>query len=258
MMEKWLNLPEDVSSHGAGIDELVVWLHWLMLVLFVGWGLFYIISLIKFRAGKNPKADYRGVKNHYSSYIEVAVAILEVILLVGFSIPIWANAVDNFPEEKEAVVVKVLAEQFAWNFHYAGTDGKFGKTDTKFMDSATNPLGLDPNDEAAKDDLHTINKMYVPKDKFVIAKIASKDVIHSFGVLNLRVKQDAIPGMEIPLWFKATKEGNFEIACSQLCGLGHYRMRAEVVVKSEQGYNDWFTEESKAKSEEGSADSFWD
>lgn len=257
-MEKYLGLPENVSAHGTNVDSLISWVHWLMLILFVGWGIFYVVSLIKFRAGKNPKADYTGVKSHFSSYLEVAVAVVEAILLVGFSIPIWANVVVSFPPEKESLVVRVVAEQFAWNFHYAGADGVFGKVNPKFVDATTNPLGLDPQDPFAKDDLHAINKLHVPKDKPVIVHINSKDVIHSFGVPRLRVKQDAIPGMEVPVWFKALKEGAFEIACSQLCGLGHYRMRGEVVVHSEEEFAQWFAKESEARQSSGPSDGFWD
>lgn len=254
-MIELLGMQPNASAHGPAIDNLLVWLHWLMLILFVGWGLFYIITLIKFRAGANPKADYHGVKSHASSYLEATVAIVEVILLVGFSIPIWADVVENFPEEKDAIVVKVVAEQFAWNFHYAGPDGKFGKVDAKFVDSTTNPLGLDPEDQDGKDDIHSINQMVIPSHKPIIAKITSKDVIHSFGVPHLRVKQDAIPGMETPIWFEGIREGQFEIACSQLCGLGHYSMRGFVQLKKKADFDKWMAEQSQP---EESGDAFWD
>lgn len=203
-MEQFLNLPPDGSAHGPQIDHLIVLLHWLMVVLFVGWSIFYIYTLIRFRAKKNPKANYHGVKNHFSSYLEVAVLIAEVILLVGFSIPIWSERVDAFPNEKDAVVVRVVAEQFAWNIHYPGRDGVFGKTSVTLVD-AENPLGLDRNDPNAKDDITTINQLNLPVNKPVIFHISSKDVIHSFGIPPYRVKQDAVPGLSIPLWFVPTK-----------------------------------------------------
>jgi len=237
---------------------LIVWVHWLMLVLFVGWGLFYIVAIIKFRAGKNPKADHKGVQNHYSTYTEIVVGAIEALLLIGFAIPLWANAVDDFPEEKDSLVVRVVAEQFAWNFHYAGPDGKFGKVNYKFIHTVDNPLGLDPKDPNGKDDIHTINQFYLPIKKPVIIKISSKDVIHSFGVPALRLKQDAIPGMEIPIWFMAEKTGEVEIACSQLCGNSHYSMKGYVQMKTQAEFDAWMAEQVKSKEKESSGDEFWD
>lgn len=257
-MEGLLGLPTDYSYHGAAINSLLSWVHWLMLVLFVGWGGFYLLCLFKFRQKKNPKADYHGVKNHVSTYLEIGVAAIEALLLIGFSIPIWAKAVDNFPDEKGSVVVRVVAEQFAWNFHYPGPDGKFGRTHPKFVDTVENPLGLDRSDPNGKDDIHTINQLIVPINKPVIAKITSKDVIHSFGVPGLRLKQDAIPGMEIPLWFMATKPGQVEIACSQLCGNSHYRMRGFIQMKTQPEFDAWLARQAKKAQEEASGDDFWD
>ena len=103
-------------------------MHWLMFYLFIGWGAFFIISLYKFRASKNKKADYYGVKSHLSSVLEGGVAIVEIIALFGFSYPIWAYRVNEVPDSRDAVNIRVIAQQFAWNIHYPGTDGKFGKT----------------------------------------------------------------------------------------------------------------------------------
>jgi heme/copper-type cytochrome/quinol oxidase subunit 2 len=285
--------------------------HWLMLALFVGWGAFFIYSLFRFRASKNPRADYVGVKGHTSTYLEVGVAVFEGILLVGFAVPLWSSVVNAFPAEKDATVIRVVAEQFAWNAHYAGADGIFGKSDINLI-TADNPLGLDRNDPAGKDDITTINQLNFPVGKPVLVYLTTKDVIHSFGIPLLRVKQDAIPGQNIPLWFKATKttreiqeslmttisikdgktpgtpdtrvamadyngkDGNpilkkgdpvgeelipqlleagiqeilvapatpTEIACSQLCGLGHFRMRGFVNIQTDEEFKAWLAEEA--------------
>ena len=105
------------------------------------------------------------------------------------------------PSANDALVVEVTAEQFAWNVHYAGPDGKFGRTDIKLLDAQENPLGLDRSDPAGKDDVTTLNQLYLPVNKPIIVKLRSKDMIHSFGVPEFRVKQDAIPGLTIPTWF---------------------------------------------------------
>ena len=141
-MHEFLEIPVAASAHAAEIDRMTVLTHWLMAILFVGWGAFFIYTLVRFRQGANPKADYHGVKSHMASYIEWAVAGVELVLIVAFAIPAWAARVDAFPAESESTVVRVVAEQFAWNAHYPGADGQFGRTDIKLV-SADNPLGLD-------------------------------------------------------------------------------------------------------------------
>lgn len=239
-----LHLPVEASAHAAEIDNMIVLVHWLMAVLFVGWGIFFVFVLFKFRKSANPKASYAGAKGKISKGTEVAVALIEVILLVGYAIPAWARRVKALPSESEAVVVHVVGEQFAWNVHYPGPDRKFGRTDVKFV-SADNPLGLDRTDPAGKDDVTTINQLNLPVDRPVLVHLSSKDVIHSFGLYEMRVKQDAIPGLQIPVWFVPNRIGDYEIACSQLCGLGHFRMRGFVTVQSQADFTKWFDEQLK-------------
>ena len=263
-MTEWLGLPALATTHGGQIDGLIGWTHVFMLALFVGWGAFFAYALVRFRRSRNPVANYAGVRSHASSYLEIAVAVVEAILLLGFSIPLWAARVDHIPAESEALVVEVTGEQFAWNIHYAGPDGKFGKTDIKLLDLQSNPLALDRSDPAAKDDVTTLNQLYLPVNKPIIVKLRSKDVIHSFGVPEFRVKQDAVPGLTIPIWFvpnvttaeMRTRTGNaefqYEIACAQLCGLGHAHMRGFVTVLSAEEFQKWLDEQVKAASEAAS------
>ena len=239
-----LHLPVEASTHAAEIDHMIVLVHWLMAVLFVGWGLFFVFVLFRFRKSANPNASYAGAKGKISKGTEVAVALIEVILLVGYAIPAWARRVTQLPSENEAVVVHVVGEQFAWNVHYPGPDRKFGRTDLKFV-SADNPLGLDRTDPAGKDDVTTINQLNLPVDRPVLVHLSSKDVIHSFGLYEMRVKQDAIPGLQIPVWFIPNRIGEYEITCSQLCGLGHFRMRGFVTVQSQADFTKWFDEQLK-------------
>ena len=309
-MREFLSLPIDGSAHGLAIDNMLAIIHRLMLVLFLGWGAFFAYTLIRFRQKKNPVADYTGVTSHVSSYLEIAVALFEAVLLIGLAVPLWAKRVSDFPSEKDATVVRVVAEQFAWNIHYPGADGVFGRTDISLI-SDDNPLGLDRSDPFAKDDIATINQLHVPVNKPVIVRLSSKDVIHSFNLPTMRVKQDAIPGQVIPLWFTPTKTtdqmigemakkyqlkaegtspelferiaiGDFigkdsttilkkgdvftqemirplldagvtevlaapnvttEIACAQLCGLGHYRMRGYLSVDTKEAYAAWMADQ---------------
>jgi cytochrome c oxidase subunit 2 len=261
-MTHWLGLPPLATAHGSQIDSLIGWTHVFMLILFIGWGGFFIYCLLRFRRKRQPVANYTGVKSHASNYSEIAVAVVEGILLVGFSIPIWAARVDHIPPENEALVVQVTGEQFAWNVRYAGPDRVFGRTDIKLIDLQSNPLGLDRSDPAAKDDITTLNQLYLPVNRPIIVRLRSKDVIHSFGVPEFRVKQDAIPGLTIPVWFipnvttaeMRTRTGNaefqYEIACAQLCGLGHAHMRGFVTVLAAEEFQKWMdSEQEKLKGE---------
>lgn len=248
-MLNYLGMPIPASAHAGEIDTMIVLVHWLMLVLFVGWGAYFIFVLFRFRGGANPRASYTGAKGKISKGTEVAVAIVEAILLVVYAIPAWATRVSDFPAENEAVVVRVIGEQFAWNVHYPGADGRFGRTEIRLV-AADNPLGLDRTDEAAKDDITTINQLNLPIDRPVLVRLSSKDVIHSFGLYEMRVKQDAVPGLDIPVWFIPNRAGDYEIACSQLCGLGHYRMRGFVKIQSDAEYRSWLAEEAKLLSQQ--------
>jgi len=296
--------PENVSEHGAQVDILNFFIHNFMMVLFVGWGFFFVYCLVRFRRREGVPAQHELIHAKPAKYIEIAVIVVEIALLLVFSMPVWSTIKRNYEvvDKKQAVQVRVVGEQFAWNFHYPGPDGVFGKTSVLKMD-AGNPLGIDRSDPYAVDDIYS-RELRLPVNKDVVVYLTSKDVIHSFGVHVLRVKQDLIPGMEIPIWFKvnktseelresgavsysvdeasrmpsyvamqdvAGKDGTvivkkgdsmteentaalkaagvteirlgdrdpIEIACSQLCGLGHYRMKGIITVESAEAYTAW-------------------
>lgn len=240
-----LGLPAQASAHAAEVDQMMVLLHWVMAILFVIWAAFFIYTLVRFRQGANPKADYAGVKSHTSSYLEIAVAVVEAVLLVGFAIPAWATRINAFPLESDSTVVRVVAKQFEWQAQYPGRDGRFGRTRLDLI-TPTNTLGLDRSDPDGRDDIATINQLYLPLGKPVLVRLSSQDVIHSFSIVQMRVKQDAIPGMEIPVWWEPTVAGNYEINCSQLCGLSHYRMRGAVTVMQPNEFQEWLDKETAA------------
>lgn len=255
-LAQWM--PIDISTHGYEIDRLIVWVHWLMAVLFVGWSIYFVYVLVRFRAGRNPEASYEGSKSHFSSWIEAGVAIVEVVLLIGFSIPAWARWTTPPPESENPVRIRVVAQQFQWNVHYPGPDGVFGRTSADLVDDAGgNPLGLDSSDPAARDDIFSLNQLHFPVDRAIFIDLTSKDVVHSFFLPQLRVKQDAIPGMLIPVHFTATQttpeESQFpscaasktcwEIACAQLCGITHYNMRGFYTVHTAEGYEQWLADQ---------------
>ncbi|HWL51841.1 MAG TPA: hypothetical protein VNQ90_05375 [Chthoniobacteraceae bacterium] len=238
MLHKYFGLIENASEHGFQIDQMMEFVHWVMGILFVGWSIFFLITIFKFRKSRNPKADYHGVKSKASTHIELMVVLVESIFLLGFGIPIWAKRVNGVPPDSDYMRIRVIAQQFLWNFHYPGPDGIFGPQKVSLV-SATNPLGLDLSDPTAQDDLVVINEAHIPLNKNVIIDISSKDVIHSFALKHMRVGQDAIPGMATPVWFKPIKTGSFELVCGQLCGTSHYAMRGFVVVDTDEDYQEW-------------------
>lgn len=241
---KLLGMPELASSNGKPVDALIVYVHWLMLALFVGWSLYFLYVLWRFSVRRNPKADYEGSKSHLPKGIEIAVVLAEAFLLIVVAMPIWARTVEFFPKPEDSTVIQVMAQQFAWNVRYPGPDGKFGRQDMKLI-SNDNVFGVDPTDPAGKDDVQLLNDIHVPVNKPVLIYLSSKDVIHSLKLVSMRLTQDAIPGLRIPCTFTPTKIGRYQIECAQLCGNGHSAMAGGfVTVQSQADYNAWLKSKS--------------
>jgi len=239
-----LGITPNASQHGFTIDSMLEMLHWFMLVLFVGWGSFYAYTLWRFHESKNPRANYVGTTSHLPTKLEGGVLVLEIVLLMAFAAPIWAARVDQFPTGPDVTHIRAVGQQFQWNLHYTGPDGKFGRRDITLV-SASNPLGLDRNDPDAADDLTAVNEMHLPVNRPCIVDVSSKDVIHDFCIPNMRVATDAIPGSPIPIWFVPIKTGTYEIVCAQLCGSNHSAMRGVLEVDSEADYQKWFKSTAK-------------
>jgi len=175
--------------------------------------------------------------------MEAVWTALTAVLFIGLNLmgsPIWAA--ERFaPAEVGSVPVEVTGMQFAWYFRYPGADGRFGRTDPKVMDpSAGNEaaIGLDTSDPASKDDVVT-GTMYLPVNRQVDLTLRAVDVIHSFFVPQMRFKQDAVPGLAIHMHFTPTEIGEYEIACAELCGLGHYKMHGMLHVVSQEDFDKW-------------------
>ena len=247
-MLDWLGLPIAGSAHAADVDEVMALVHWLMAVLFVGWSAFFVYVLIRFRRRSHPVARYQGLRSQWSTWIEGGVLVAEIVLLAFFSIPAWSARVDAFPPEANSTVVRVVAEQFAWNIHYPGADRRFGRTDVTLI-GPDNPLGLDRSDPAARDDITTINELHLPVNRPAIVHLSSKDVVHSFTLPQMRVKQDAIPGVAQPVWFTPMETGQWNMVCSQLCGLVHYRMVGFYTIHTQEDFDAWLATEARRLNE---------
>jgi cytochrome c oxidase subunit II len=170
---------------------------------------------------------------HDNPRLEWSWTLVTAVIMFAFlfnALGLWAQITAAPP--KDAMVIEVTGQQFAWNVRYPGRDGIFGRTDPKLVDpSEANFIGIDKRDPAAADDIILPqNQLYLPVGRAVRLEVRSLDVIHSFFLPNFRVKQDAMPGMTVETWFTPTEAGDFEIACAQHCGLGHYRMRGQVHV----------------------------
>jgi len=248
---KILGMPPVAAEHGQSLDNLIGYVHLLMAVLFVGWLAYFIYVIFRFRQSKNPKADYHGVKSHASSYVEGLVAAVEAVLLIFFAIPLWAKAVDKFPDVKDSVVINVIGTQFSWRARYAGADKVFAKQSPDRV-TTENPNGLDMTDTHVKDDFEVVNDIVVPLGRNVIVNVTSLDVIHCFAVKPMRVTQDAIPGLRIATHFKPTQAGIFPINCAQLCGNSHYAMRGTLTVMPEPEFDKWMASKAGGAASGGS------
>ena len=241
------NIARQKYAHGG--DYLINFLHVFMIALFVGWGIFMAYCLIRFRQRPGHTADSQHIKAKPAKYLEVGLAVVEAFLLIAISIPAWASVKNDLPTPADNPLrLRVIAEQFAWNFHYPGKDGIFGRIAPEFVNTATNILGRDLSDPNGLDDFAAA-ELHLPIDRPAIIEISSKDVIHGFSIPVLRVKQDAVPGMRIKVWFHPVKGGTYEVACAQLCGNNHYSMRAIMRLESQSEYDAWAEEMAKGPAE---------
>jgi cytochrome c oxidase subunit 2 len=238
--QKWW-FPPLISEHGKSIDGVF------NAVLIVTGIAFVVVQAMlgffvaRYGASGTEKAAYWHDNPKAEMILLIGTAVI-LTSLVFMGQRAWADIF--FSEKpKDAIEIHVTAHQFAWEFHYPGPDGKFGETKDSLI-TGTNPLGLDENDPNAKDDVVAVNQLHVPVNKDVVMQIRSQDVIHSFFLPNARVKQDAMPGMAIQIWFKVNKTGEYEIACAELCGLGHYKMKGQFTVDpDEETYKKWIQEQ---------------
>jgi cytochrome c oxidase subunit 2 len=233
-------LPVAASAAAPGIDHHFVTTFVAMGIVFVAAQLSLGYLVWRYREGSSSQ---KVVYTHGNTKLEILWTVLTTILFVGLNLmssSIWAS--ERFrPAESGAVRVEVTGMQFAWYFRYPGPDGKFGATKPELEDASAGgegALGLDAADPAAKDDV-VVNTMVVPVNREIEVILRAHDVIHSFFVPAMRFKQDAVPGLAIHMHFTPTQTGDFEIACAELCGLGHYRMHGIVRVVSQDEFDKW-------------------
>ena len=234
--------PAAISEHARTIDDQFMFTLVVTGVIFIvaqaalGW------VVVQYGRSRSGAATY----SHGNNTMEVLWTAATAVLFIGLTImgqQVWARV--HFQGAPEgAIPIEMTGQQFAWNIRYPGPDGKFGALDIKQInDSGGNPLGIDSKDPAGKDDI-SVPTMAVPVNRPVELILRSKDVTHSFFVPELRLKQDTVPGMVIRIHFTAEKVGKYEIACAELCGLGHYKMRSFLEVLEQADYEKWLREHS--------------
>lgn len=243
---KFLGIPKNFSFHGPDVDHIIDVVHWFMIALFVGWTLFFLYCLFRFWHVRNPKASYEGVRSHFSTHIEIGVIIIEAVLLLGFAFPLWAQRTDdwNLVQRMNPQRVRVVGWQFGWTYHYPGADGKFGRIDPALI-SANNELGIDHSDPNAADDF-TSPVLKLPVNHPAVLNIGSKDVIHNYSIVPMRIQQDAIPGKEIPMWFTPIATVETFVVCGQLCGEGHGNMVGTMEVLPKEEFEAWANGQTKS------------
>jgi cytochrome c oxidase subunit II len=236
-------LPTAASTDAPALDAVLASVHTHIFVLGLAWSLLFVWLLVRFRRRSQPVARYQGISGWLPAVAIGAVIVGDVVILATSALPVWASRTTPPSMTADALEIRVVAEQFAWHVHYPGKDGRFGATRQALI-GAPNPLGIDRDDPAAKDDIGLSNVLTVPTGRLVVLHLSSRDVVHGFTLLEMRVKVDATPGMTTRTWFTATHPGEWQIGCSQLCGLGHYRMQGNFSVLSPADWDQWLTIET--------------
>jgi cytochrome c oxidase subunit 2 len=228
------------SVQGRVIDEYFYAILLATAIGFVVPHIFLAIALMRYTArGKERAAHWH---EHLGAELTWTLVPGAAFIFLGIlGVFTWSRLYSAPPAN--AQIVEVTGRQFFWYIRYPGPDGKLARTDPTLV-SQSNPLGLDPNDPATKTDLVVTNELHLVVDRPVEVRIRSIDVIHSFFLPNFRVKQDAVPGRTVDIWFTPDKAGNYQIACAQLCGVGHYTMRGNVTVQSQDAFDQWLQQQA--------------
>lgn len=235
--------PENISTFGAELDNLFAIIYYISVaIFFITFGILGYF-LIKYRY--NP--DRKGYNYHGNNLVELTWTILPTFLFAAiglYSDSAWESTKYSSKIPTVEVEILTLGRQFGWTFLYPGADAKFGRnayTDrtARSLMSSTNPFGIDSTDPNGMDDFTTENQFTVPVNSNIVVRGSSIDVLHSFFLPHARVKQDVVPGTWMNIWFNLFKTGQYELACAELCGGGHYSMRAEYQVVSKADYDKW-------------------
>jgi cytochrome c oxidase subunit 2 len=227
--------PEAISEHGPSVDRqfvitiIVCGIAFAAAQIGLGWAVW------KYRDSADKQ---RATYSHGNNRLEVVWTVVTAVVFISLAVMgqrVWAS-LHLHSAPAGSYQIEVTAQQFAWNVRYPGKDTIFGKTDVQYIDDATNPVGLTDTDANGKDDV-VGPTLVVPENRPVEIVLKSKDVTHSFWVPQLRFKQDLVPGMAIHVHFTATKVGKYELACAELCGMNHFKMKSYMLVLPQSDFD---------------------
>jgi cytochrome c oxidase subunit II len=225
--------PAAITAEALAYDRQFTWTLWIAGIIFVGAQTLLAWTIIRARR-RATASTTTGSRPLEFTWLIATGALFITLSIIGSRG--WAKSPEHKPGEE---LIEVYAHQFAWNFRYPGPDGRFGRSDPKLIsDAALNPIGIDSTDPRAKDDFVTAS-LRIPARRDVLLVLHSRDVIHDFFVRELRTKQDIVPGMEIPLEIHVDTPGTYEIACAELCGLGHSQMHSVIIAMPPEEYDRW-------------------
>lgn len=229
--------PPPITADAIAWDHQFTWTLWITGIVFIAAQLLLAWTIVRSRKKRRPPTSNTPSTGHRG--LEIGLFATTAVLFITLSLlgsRGWAKGPSQSPGKE---TIEVIAHQFAWNFRYTGPDGRFGRTSLEFIsDAGGNPAGIDPKDPAGKDDIVTAS-LRIPAQRDVLLLLHTRDVIHDFFVRELRTKQDIVPGMEIPLEFHVDQPGTWEIACAELCGLGHSQMRSFLIAMPPDEYDRW-------------------
>jgi len=231
--------PPVASEHGKGIDSVITYLLVTTGAIFVAGHLILGWLLVK-SSGKDSggyKPESRKLEWMWAAVPLILFTVIAEIGVIALGSKVWTQLYGEPPAD--ATQIELVARQFEWLVRYPGKDDKFGNVEPKLVREPRNPLGLDKKDEAAIDDVFVRGELRLPLGRPIVIRLRSHDVLHSFAVPQFRVKHDVVPGFTARIQFRPTKVGKYEIACAELCGLGHYRMRAMAIVMEPDEYDKW-------------------
>ena len=225
--------PLAITAEAFAYDRQFNWTLWITGIIFVAAQVLLAWTILRGRK-RLVASPANGNRRLELTWLTATAALFITLSVLGSRG--WAKIPTRAAREE---TIEVDAHQFAWNFRYPGADGRFGRTAIQFIsDAGGNPIGIDPADPAGKDDIVTAS-LRIPAGRDVLLLLHSRDVIHDFFVRELRTKQDIVPGMEIPLEVHVDNPGTYEIACAELCGLGHSQMRGVLIVMPAGEYDRW-------------------
>ena len=227
-------LPEQASLEGARIDRLFNLIFWITAVIFVAVEFTLLFFLVRYRRQEGKAATYTA-GNHRLEIVWTVIPALILVILAVMSRSVWSSIKGTMYEDSAADArsfqVMVMPEQFRWNITYPGADGHLGTAD----------------------DVAVLNQLHLPLGRDILVRLRSKDVIHSFFLPEMRIKQDALPNNWIRVRFHPVKTGKWEIVCAELCGLGHYQMHGTVIVEPETEVRSWLAEQTAKTASAASA-----